>query len=399
MNHSLRETMKKLLILSLAGILTLAATACTVSSSSFSMVSKMDNTIEIKASNCDTDTTSDGSIQVGAAEILVVESSLTSGKLNIRVLADGKDKNAAADAEQEFSGNDTGELSVPGEGAYDIYCYVLEEGTSGTMKIYTKAAETTAAVKETETEAAAEETETEAAEESEADLDVADDGEEGMPALQEAAIAVDDYLVREWGELRDVTYTLDENTIYVSLWADGINNETIDDVTNWDEVTNMFDYLADGCADIMKDAGLEDGLVRLHLVSDETNDAYLPAGALTSDIADMLAYAQMQLDDPRFAPCHESLKTINASTESYLMMGIHMDEIGMAWIIDSENGFIWHNGGTGHYNSYLGFSPETGTAVVVLSNLSPNDRIPATVLGIKKLQELNRQSDAPESRM
>ncbi|MBR3525784.1 MAG: hypothetical protein IKO11_08045, partial [Lachnospiraceae bacterium] len=238
-------------------------------------VSKMDNTIEIKASNCDTDTTSDGSIQVGAAEVLVVESSLTSGKLNIRVLADGKDKNAAADAEQEFSGNDTGELSVPGEGAYDIYCYVLEEGTSGTVKIYTKAAETTAAVKETETEAAAEETETEAADESEADLDVADDGEEGMPALQEAAIAVDDLLVREWGELRDVTYTLDENTIYVSLWADGINNETIDDVTNWDEVTNMFDYLADGCADIMKDAGLEDGLVRLHFVSDETNDAYL----------------------------------------------------------------------------------------------------------------------------
>ena len=130
-------------------------------------------------------------------------------------------------------------------------------------------------MKETETEAAAEETETEAADESEADLDVADDGEEGMPALQEAAIAVDDLLVREWGELRDVTYTLDENTIYVSLWADGINNETIDDVTNWDEVTNMFDYLADGCADIMKDAGLEDGLVRLHFVSDETNDAYL----------------------------------------------------------------------------------------------------------------------------
>ena len=31
-----------------------------------------------------------------------------------------------------------------------------------------------------------------------------------------------------------------------------------------------------------------------------------------------------------------------------------MDEIGMAWIIDKENGFIWHNGGTGHYNSYLG---------------------------------------------
>ena len=101
-------------------------------------------------------------------------------------------------------------------------------------------------------------------------------------------------------------------------------------------------------------------------------------------------YAQLQLNDPRFAPCHESLKKINASTESYLMVGIHMDEIGMAWIIDNENGFIWHNGGTGHYNSYLGFCPETNTAVVVLSNLSPNDRIPATVLGIKRLQELNK---------
>ena len=105
----------------------------------------------------------------------------------------------------------------------------------------------------------------------------------------------------------------------------------------------------------------------------------------------MLAYAQMQLDkDTPFAQCHESLKTINASTESYLMMGIHMDEIGMAWIIDSENGFIWHNGGTGHYNSYLGFNPENRTAVVILSNLGPNDRIPATVLGIKKLLELKQ---------
>ena len=122
----------------------------------------------------------------------------------------------------------------------------------------------------------------------------------------------------------------------------------------------------------------------------QENDAYLSAGAVTSNIDDMLRYAQMQLDAaPPFAQCHQSLKAINASSESYQMMGIHMDEIGMGWIIDRENGIIWHNGGTGHYNSYLGFNPETKTAVVILSNLSPNDRIPATVLGIKLLQELN----------
>ena len=119
------------------------------------------------------------------------------------------------------------------------------------------------------------------------------------------------------------------------------------------------------------------------------DDAYLSAGALTSDIADMLAYAQLQLDKYEyFADCHGSLKEINAGTEQYEMMGINMDEIGMAWIIDKENGIIWHNGGTGNYNSYLGFNPETGVAVVVLSNLPPNYRIPATVLGIKAIAEL-----------
>ena len=65
-----------------------------------------------------------------------------------------------------------------------------------------------------------------------------------------------------------------------------------------------------------------------------------------------------------------------------------MDEIGMAWIIDSRNGFVWHNGGTGNYNSYLGFDKESSTAVVVLSNTAPGYRIPATVLGVKLLNEL-----------
>ena len=123
----------------------------------------------------------------------------------------------------------------------------------------------------------------------------------------------------------------------------------------------------------------------------KSDDAYLAAGAVTSDITDMLSYAQMQLSaHPYFAECHKSLQEINASTRDYETMGIYMDEIGMAWIIDTKNGIIWHNGGTGNYNSYLGFQPETGTAVVVLSNLAPSYRIPATVLGVKLLEELDR---------
>ena len=118
-------------------------------------------------------------------------------------------------------------------------------------------------------------------------------------------------------------------------------------------------------------------------------DAYLSAGGLTSSISDMLAYAQMQLsDEGLFAACHKSIAAINVSNDSCEKMGIRLNGIGMSWIIDDADGIIWHNGGTGNYNCYLGFQPETGTAVVILSNLSPSDRIPATVLGVKLMKEL-----------
>lgn len=121
------------------------------------------------------------------------------------------------------------------------------------------------------------------------------------------------------------------------------------------------------------------------------DDAYLSAGALTSNIEDMLLYAQMQLQQYKyFKNCHKSRKVINASTKEYRMMGVNIDEIGTAWIIDNDNNITWHSGGTGAYNCYLGFNPETDIAVVVLSNLAPNCRIPATVLGVKIMSELNK---------
>ena len=118
-------------------------------------------------------------------------------------------------------------------------------------------------------------------------------------------------------------------------------------------------------------------------------DAYMAAGALTSNIADMLLYAQCQLDGTGvFGDCHAVLREIDATTADNALMGVRMDAIGSAWITDKDSGVIWHNGGTGGYNCYLGFQPQAGTAVVVLSNLPPSYRIPATVLGVKLLAEL-----------
>jgi CubicO group peptidase (beta-lactamase class C family) len=120
------------------------------------------------------------------------------------------------------------------------------------------------------------------------------------------------------------------------------------------------------------------------------NDAYMPAGALTSTIEDMLKYAQIQMKEvPKYlSETHEVLAQINATTSINSRMDIRMDSMGATWIIDSKNNIIWHNGGTGNYNSYLGFDRDRQIAVVILSNLPPNYRIPATVMGVKLLKEL-----------
>jgi CubicO group peptidase (beta-lactamase class C family) len=49
-------------------------------------------------------------------------------------------------------------------------------------------------------------------------------------------------------------------------------------------------------------------------------------------------------------------------------------QIGLGWhIVRKPYGqVIWHNGGTGGYHSFMGFSPETGRGVAVLAN-SAND--------------------------
>ena len=120
----------------------------------------------------------------------------------------------------------------------------------------------------------------------------------------------------------------------------------------------------------------------------EETDAYAPAGAIQSDIMDMLKYASLQLSDNPIIRTHEPLYHIGYSNGDLDAMNIHIDDIGMAWIIDNENGFIWHNGGTADYNSYMGFCRETGTAVVILSNLPDDYRISATEIGAKLLAEI-----------
>lgn len=120
------------------------------------------------------------------------------------------------------------------------------------------------------------------------------------------------------------------------------------------------------------------------------SDAYLPAGALLSNISDMMRYAALHLGEkPDYLPIgHAVLAEVNATSETYAKLGMRIDAVGAGWIIDKENGIIWHNGATGNYNSYIGLDKENQNAVVILSNLPPDYRIPATIMGVEILTSL-----------
>lgn len=122
----------------------------------------------------------------------------------------------------------------------------------------------------------------------------------------------------------------------------------------------------------------------------KSDDAYLPTGGLTSTISDMMQYIELQISDdiPYLSQGHEMIAEINETTKQYEKMNIRMDGVGLGWMIDLKNDIIWHNGATSNFNSYVAFDKDKQIGVVILSNCSPNYRIPATVMGAKLMMVL-----------
>lgn len=117
------------------------------------------------------------------------------------------------------------------------------------------------------------------------------------------------------------------------------------------------------------------------------NDGYIPAGSIISTIEDMASYLKMYMTDglPYAADTYAEIKNINANTPTYEKMNIRIDGVGMTWMTDEINGIVWHNGATTNFNSYIGFTKDKRKGVVILSNLSPNEKISMTVIGAKIL--------------
>jgi CubicO group peptidase (beta-lactamase class C family) len=121
----------------------------------------------------------------------------------------------------------------------------------------------------------------------------------------------------------------------------------------------------------------------------KSDDGYIPAGSIISNINDMASYLNLYLTEglPYASATYESLKELNATPSSNEKWNVRIDSIGMTWILDDVNDIVWHNGATTNFNSYIGFTKDRSKGVVILSNLNANDKITMTVIGAKLLIE------------
>lgn len=92
-------------------------------------------------------------------------------------------------------------------------------------------------------------------------------------------------------------------------------------------------------------------------------EALAGAGAVRSTITDMLRYAQAQLADT--TPLGQAM-TI-AQEPTFTKNGVPV--IGLAWHY-MPNGWVWHNGGTGGFSSFICLNRHTQKALIVLANKS-----------------------------
>lgn len=88
------------------------------------------------------------------------------------------------------------------------------------------------------------------------------------------------------------------------------------------------------------------------------------AGGLLSTAEDMMKYAIANLE-PSSKPLGKAMVQAHRARMS---AGRENTKIGLGWHITGET--VWHNGGTGGFRSFLGFSPGSKKAIVILTNSS-----------------------------
>lgn len=94
-----------------------------------------------------------------------------------------------------------------------------------------------------------------------------------------------------------------------------------------------------------------------------------PAGVIKSTPADMMKWLKAHLDPPAgmeyFSATHQKLDIDIPPLEGHAM--------GIGWvhkIVDDDTRFLWHNGGTGGFHSFLGFDKAARNGALIFTNFS-----------------------------
>jgi CubicO group peptidase (beta-lactamase class C family) len=92
------------------------------------------------------------------------------------------------------------------------------------------------------------------------------------------------------------------------------------------------------------------------------------AGALRSNMTDMLKFLDANIGEPKNA----LERVMREAQKPRAPAGPNM-QVGLNWLtLKTRSGaeFVWHDGGTGGYGSFIGFDPKRNIGVVLLANTS-----------------------------
>jgi len=98
-------------------------------------------------------------------------------------------------------------------------------------------------------------------------------------------------------------------------------------------------------------------------------DAFAGAGAINSTAADMLAYLRANMT----ASANASASTLSRALAMAHELRTDPEpggtmRLGLAWMTTPTGGGRWHNGGTGGFMSFIGFTDDGKRGVVIMSN-------------------------------
>ena len=97
--------------------------------------------------------------------------------------------------------------------------------------------------------------------------------------------------------------------------------------------------------------------------------AFAPAGALRGNLNDAVGLLRHAIE-----ACDQQDSASVATCAAQRPAGFRMNdesEMGLGWVRTrhADATIVWHNGGTGGYSSFLGFSPERDKGIVILTNV------------------------------